>query len=62
MEKLTVSVHEAAESLSISEAMIRKLLRLGTIAKVKVGSRVVIERIELEKFIEARRTTTKTEF
>ncbi len=54
MDKL-LNVKEAAETMNLSEWMIRHLLRTKQLAKIKVGARVLIEACEIQRFIETRK-------
>ena len=51
MEKLAFSAKEAADLLGISEWTVYRLVSEGELAKVPyMGKRVVIARVELERF------------
>ena len=52
MNKL-FNVKETAEVLNLSEWMVRHLLKTKQLAKIKVGTRVLIEAEELHRFIES---------
>ncbi len=47
------SVAEAAEALSISVWSVRHLVRTGQLARVRIGTRVLISAAELQRFIDA---------
>jgi excisionase family DNA binding protein len=51
LEPLLLSVQQAAESLSISEWSIRHLLRTGQLARVRIGTRVLVSSAELARFV-----------
>ena len=56
-ETLSVTVHQAARLIPLSVSMVRKLIRQGVIAKVPhTGSRVLIARSELDRFVNERVT------
>ncbi len=48
-----LNVKQAAEVLNLSEWMVRHLLKTKQLAKIKVGTRVLIEAKELHRFIES---------
>jgi excisionase family DNA binding protein len=48
-----LNVKQAAEALNLSEWTIRHLLKTKQIAKIKVGTRVLIESDEIQRFIES---------
>ena len=50
-ERLTYSVKEAAAALGVSEWMVREELRTGRIDSVRLGSRILIPRRELERLV-----------
>lgn len=51
MERLAFSAAEAAQILGISTSSVYKLVEAGVLAKVPhLGSRVLIARVELERF------------
>lgn len=53
MEKLTLTVPEAARLLGISRGLAYELVRQGTIPAVALGAkRIVIPRIALERLLE----------
>lgn len=49
---LLLSIREAAEQLGISQHTVRGLVTAGQIEHVRVGSRILISRKALERFIE----------
>ena len=51
MESLK-GVNETAAILGISPWTVRYLLKIGKLPKIKVGRRVLVEPIEIQKFIE----------
>ncbi len=51
--KLLNSVAEAAEALSVSHWTVRYLMRTGQLARVRIGTRVLISTAELQRFIES---------
>ena len=55
VEPLAYTVHQAAEAIPLSVSMVRKLIRQGVIAPVPhTGSRVLIARSELERYVNGR--------
>ena len=54
-----LSVSEAAEFLRLSEHTIRAWARRGRIPTVRLGSRLLFDRADLERFIEASRAGGK---
>jgi len=55
MEQIAVGLHEAAASLGLSVWTIRQYVRMGKIAVVRIGRRVLVEPAELRKLVEAGR-------
>jgi excisionase family DNA binding protein len=55
-DKLLFGVKEAGLALSCSPWTIRKMIYSGRLVGVKVGSRLCVERTELERFIAVHRT------
>lgn len=53
--KLALSVHEAAEMVSVSDSTIRRLIDDGHLAKVPFTDRVLIARAELERWVQSGR-------
>jgi excisionase family DNA binding protein len=47
-----LNVDEAADYLRISRASVWRLLRNRTVARVRIGGRTVIRRIDLDAFLE----------
>ena len=55
-QKLVLSVSECADLLGVSRPSVYKWINLGTLPHLKLGTRIVIPRAALEKWIE-RKTT-----
>ena len=51
-QRLAFSIAETAETVGLSERKMRQLLVEGTIASLKVGSRRLVPRRALEKWLE----------
>ena len=51
MERLTVTVTEAAEILGVSRTSAYELVRAGTLPAVRLGRRIVIRRTTLEELV-----------
>ena len=49
------SIPNAAETLGVSRSKIYELFEAGELAYLKIGSRTLVERSEIERFIAARR-------
>jgi excisionase family DNA binding protein len=54
--KLLLGMNEAGEALSCSPWTVRKLIYSGRLVGVKVGTRLCVERAELERFVTQNRT------
>ena len=54
-ERLTFTVPEAAALLGIGTTLTKELIRTGELASLKIGSRRLIARADLEAFVERRR-------
>ena len=52
---LCLPVEDAARVLSISTAMVRKLVKEGKLPAVRMGRRLLIAYAEIEKFVEGLR-------
>ena len=52
IEKLTVTIKEVAEALSVSPSLVRKWKKLGKIKSVKLGASVRIPTSELQRLAE----------
>jgi excisionase family DNA binding protein len=50
-EKLCLSVDEAAEALGISRSLAFKLIGEGKLPAVRLGRRLVVPRVQLEKML-----------
>jgi excisionase family DNA binding protein len=57
MEKLVLSINEAAAALSLSPWTIRKYIREGNIVPTRIGRRVLVEPSELNKLLQHGRET-----
>lgn len=55
-DKLLLGMKEAAETMSCSPWTVRKLIYSGRLVGVKVGARLCVERVELERFVVGNRT------
>jgi excisionase family DNA binding protein len=55
-DRLLLGMKEAGESLSCSPWTIRKLIYSGQLVGVKIGTRLCVERAELERFVAKHRT------
>ena len=51
MSALLKSVEETAEMLSLSPWTIRHYLRIGKLAQVKIGRRILVEESEIQDFV-----------
>ena len=51
MERLTVTVTEAAEILGVSRTSAYELVRAGTLPSVRLGRRILIRRTTLEELV-----------
>ncbi|MEN6535756.1 MAG: helix-turn-helix domain-containing protein [Bryobacteraceae bacterium] len=52
---LCIGIKDAAALLGLSPWTIRRFIRLGKLASVRIGRRVLVEPAELEKLVEAGR-------
>ena len=52
MNKLTLSVEEAAEILGISRGSAYQAVRMGEIPCIKIGKRILVPRVALEKMLD----------
>lgn len=52
MSKATMSVEEAAEVLGISRGSAYQAVRMGEIPCIKIGKRILVPRIALDKMLE----------
>jgi excisionase family DNA binding protein len=59
MQKLTLSVREAAEAIGLSHWTLRQYIRTGKLAAVKIGRRTLIEPCELQRLVEQGRKETQ---
>jgi excisionase family DNA binding protein len=50
-----LSLRDTGELLDLGESTVRRLIRQGDLQVVRIGSRVLIEREEIRRFVEARR-------
>ena len=50
-ERLTYSVKEAADALGVSKWRVREGVRTGRIESVRLGSRILIPRLTLERLV-----------
>jgi excisionase family DNA binding protein len=50
MQKLALSVPQAAEAMSVSERFMRKLIANGTVPSIRVGGRVLVRYTDLEAY------------
>jgi excisionase family DNA binding protein len=55
-DRLLLGMKEAGESLSCSPWTVRKLIYSGRLVGVKIGTRLCVERAELERFVNENRT------
>ena len=55
METLLMNVDEAAKSLCISRSLLYDLMGEGKIGYLKIGTRTLFERAEIDRFIAAHR-------
>ena len=51
MEKLTISVPEAAQLLGVSRMTAYSAVREGTIPSLRIGRRVLVPRVALERLL-----------
>ncbi len=56
MEKILLNMREAGEAMSCSPWTIRRKIYAGELVGVKIGTKLNIERAELERYIESNRT------
>lgn len=54
--KLLLGMKEAGETLSCSPWTVRKLIYNGRLVGVKIGTRLCVEKAELERFVAENRT------
>ena len=59
-ERLAYSVKEASAALGVSEWIVREEIRTGRIASVRLGSRILIPRRELERLVNPSELTNNT--
>jgi excisionase family DNA binding protein len=52
-KKKTHDVDSAAQTLNVSSAMVRKLIKRGELAAKKIGARVIILDEEIDRFLAA---------
>lgn len=52
IEKLTYTVNEATEALGIGRTTLYELINAGKLAVVKIGSRTIIRRKDLDAFLD----------
>jgi len=52
VNKLTLSVEEAAEILGISRGSAYQAVRMGEIPCIKIGKRILVPRVALEKMLD----------
>ena len=52
VERLTLSVEEAAHLLGISRALAYELVRRGDLPRLQLGRRIVVPRMALEELVE----------
>ncbi len=53
--KKAFSIAEAAETLSISEQMLRRMIKVGSVPSVRLGGRIVLADEDLEALIRTNR-------
>ena len=53
--RLVLGLKEAAEAVGLSHWTLRQYIRLGKLAAVRIGRRVLVEPAELERLVEAGR-------
>lgn len=53
LDKLALSIPEAAETISVSRATLYRLIADKVIPVVKIGHRSVVRAIDLERYLEA---------
>lgn len=58
VERLTLSVEEAALMLGISRALAYELVRRGELPRLQLGRRIVVPRQALEKLVASAAETT----
>lgn len=58
VERLTLSVEEAAQMLGISRALAYELVRRGELPRLQLGRRIVVPRRALEALVAAAAETT----
>jgi len=58
VERLTLSVEEAALMLGISRALAYELVRRGDLPRLRLGRRIVVPRRALEELVAAAAETT----
>lgn len=54
MSKLSYSIHEAVEASGIGRTTIYELIKAGELTPVKIGTRTLIRRCDLEALLERR--------
>lgn len=54
-----LTIDEAATALRVSDATVFRLMRRGDLRVVRLGRRTLIERVELDRLIEERRSPTR---
>lgn len=59
MSKATLSVEEAAEVLGISRGSAYQAVRMGEIPCIKIGKRILVPRVALDKMLEQLLTCDK---
>jgi excisionase family DNA binding protein len=58
VERLTLSVEEAAQMLGTWRALVYKLVRRGDLPRLQLGRRIVVPRRALEELVAAAAETT----
>ena len=53
--KKAFSVEEAAKTLSISEQMLRRMIKVGSVSSVRLGGRILLTDEDLETLLQANR-------
>lgn len=57
-QRLTLTVEEAAATLGLSRASAYEAVRRGQIPHIRIGSRILVPRSQLEKMLDADSSTT----
>ncbi len=59
MEKLTYNVEETGKALGLSRASAYKAVHDGSIPTIRIGRRLVVPRVQLEKLLNGKQTDAK---